>query len=175
MNREKMNQVIAETFSGLYAFYRDANLHELGDLYEPGQIIHEKGFVDASMRSGGIVTTHRFLILSNHMAPLVNFEHGTNWGLFVADRDSRFKVLDVYSIRGKTQITLLHLPADDWTLFAYMDFNTDDAIIQQARKEFKGSIMSPPVEELATKEWLERCNFPIGMTEDGEFVPIFDH
>lgn len=76
-----------------------------------------KRFVDASHRVMGMITTHRYSILSNHMRDLRPFEHGTNWGLSVAPRDAHFKVLDVYTYGNKTQILLLHLPEDEnWKL-----------------------------------------------------------
>lgn len=52
------------------------------------------------------------------MLDISEYEQGTNWGLCVADHESRFKVLDVYEYEGKTQITLLHLLDDDrWRIF----------------------------------------------------------
>ena len=59
----------------------------------------------------GMVTSHRYAILSNHMGDFREYEHGTNWGLFVA-KHSHFKVIDIYEYNGKTQILLLHLPDD---------------------------------------------------------------
>ena len=54
---------------------RDVNLPQILDRkYIPGTIILEKGFTDASHRIGGMVTTHRFTILSNHMADLAAFD-----------------------------------------------------------------------------------------------------
>lgn len=84
------------TYRGLQMFVRDVNLGSLASKYEPDLILTEKGFTDASIRVGGMVTSHRFAILSNHMADFSEFEHETNWGLCVANRDSYFKVLDVY-------------------------------------------------------------------------------
>ncbi len=56
-------------------------------------------------RVGGMVTTHRFQHLSSHLFDLTKAEHGTNWGGYVASRDSHFKVLDIWAWR-KTQILL---------------------------------------------------------------------
>ena len=87
---------------GLTNYVRDANLDPaVATLYKPGMVIRDKAFVDATRRIGGMVTTHRFAILSNHMANLSKFEHGTNWGLCVAAPESRFKIIDVYEYDGK--------------------------------------------------------------------------
>lgn len=104
---------------GLTNHVRDVNLDpEVAALYKPGMIIRDKAFIGASKRVGGLATTHRFSIFSNHMVDISEYEQGTNWGLCVADHESRFKVLDVYEYEGKTQITLIHLLDDDrWRIF----------------------------------------------------------
>lgn len=104
-------RVIETTFANASRYVRDANLDEkLAGKYEIGQIIHEKAFVDASNRIGGMTTTHRYLILSGYMADFSRFEEDTNWGLHVAKRGSNFKVVDIYTLGDKTQILLLQLP-----------------------------------------------------------------
>ena len=104
---EVLEQAINDMLPGLANHVRDVNLDpKIAELYKPGIILREKAFVDASRRVGGMVTTHRFAILSNHMADFTQFERDTNWGLCVAQRESHFKVMDVYEYNGKTQITV---------------------------------------------------------------------
>ena len=116
---KKIEDAINDIMPGLTMYVRDVNLtDEIASKYQPGMIIMEKGFTDASNRVMGMVTSHRYAILSNHMGDFREYEHGTNWGLFVAKNNSHFKVIDIYEHNGKTQILLLHLPDDKrWKLF----------------------------------------------------------
>ncbi|MBR2894893.1 MAG: hypothetical protein IKC03_04445 [Oscillospiraceae bacterium] len=171
---EVAQEVANKTYPGLAIYVRDVNLSdEFADKYVPGLIIREKAFVDASDRVMGMITTHRYLILSNHMAHLAEFEQGTNWGLCVANRDSHFKVLGKHTYRGKTAIVLLHLPDDEsWKIYKNCRFSTDDSAYETAIKRFEAKCEMPPVAELTTPEWLERCEFPVGMDSRGNLWEI---
>lgn len=168
---KKLEDLANELFPGLTMFVRDVNLPQNAfEKYEIDAVIREKAFVDASARVMGMITTHRYAILSNHMIDISAMEHGTNWGLCVANRDSRFKVLDIYEYEGKTQILLLHLPEDyRWKYFENTKFSIEDDLIRDSRERFKNKCLTEPVPELATQEWLDRCSFPIGMDEEGNF------
>lgn len=155
-------------------FVRDVNLAPgLAEKYTEGLILCEKGFADASCRVMGMVTTHRYAILSNHMADLREYEHGTDWGLCVAQRDSHFKVLGQATHNGKTAIFLLHLPDDEtWKLFQNVEINTDKDILTTCIERFKSKCDEPPISELATEAWMERCVYPIGMDENGKLFDL---
>lgn len=172
---EKIEQILNMTFPGLVMLYRDANLGSLGDLYQVGMIIREKGFTDASCRGGGLVTSHRFAILSNHAFDASEHEHGTHWGLRILQRDSYFKVLDVYKQQEKTLISLLHLPAEYWQFFRNVRTNLDEQVIASARKRFDEHLSAAPIQDLAQDDWLERCRFPLGMSDSGNLFPLVDH
>ena len=137
LNTKLFEEVINEIFPGLTMYVRDVNLPPaFASKYEPDMIIMEPGFTDASSRVMGMVTTHRFAILSNHMADFGPYEHDTNWGLFVAQRNAHFKILDIYEYQGRTQILLLHLPDDNrWKLFENVKINLEDQIIEDSRKD----------------------------------------
>ena len=173
-NTEFIESVVNRTYPGLAMYVRDANLpDEMFGKYKRGMIVREKGFCDASSRVMGMVTTHRYAILSNHMADLSQFEHGTNWGLHVAKSDSRFKVLAKYEFNGKKLMLLLHLPDDEsWRLFREMEFNLDEQIIENCIERFRNKCELDAVPELARNDWLERCSFPIGMDEDGNLFDV---
>ena len=162
-------KVVETVLTNSSRYVRDVNLKpELAEKYEPGQIITEKGFVDASDRIGGMVTTHRYMILSGYMADFSRFEEKTNWGLHVAKNNSRFKVLDVYTIGDKTQILLLQLPDGFDGAF---DNRTDieEEFIEMERENFKKELQLDVISDLADEIWLERCSFPLGMSDEGEF------
>lgn len=161
-------RVIETTFEGASRYVRDVNLkEELAGKYEPGQIIRERAFVDASNRIGGMATTHRYLILSGYMADLSGFEKGTNWGLHTANRDSKFKVVDIYTVEGKTQILLLQLPEGFEGVFENKT-EVEEEFIERERRNFEDDLKKEVIDELAGEMWLERCSFPIGMSDDGE-------
>lgn len=171
---EQMEQVINEILPGLAMFVRDVDLPSAcQEKYKPEMIIMERGFTDASNRVMGMVTTHRFAILSNHMADFRPYEHGTNWGLFVAQCGSHFKVLDVYEFQGRTQITLLHLPDDErWKLFEEVKISLEDQIAEMSRQRFETKSVMDPVPELTTKMWLDRCASPLGMDDHGNLFNL---
>ena len=167
---EAAQEIINEIFPGLSMFVRDVNLSaDAAAKYVPGMIIKELGFTDASCRVMGMVTSHRFAILSNRMKDISAFEHGTNWGLCVANAGAYYKVLDVYTFKGKTQILLLHLPYDDrWKLFRGLELivngqDLEEMLTTECRGRFENKSQQKPVPELSTKDWLARCEWPLGM------------
>jgi hypothetical protein len=169
-----MEKTINRIYPGLTMFVRDINLPtHIAAKYTEGLIIREKAFTDASCRIMGMATTHRFAILSNHMANLREYEHDTNWGLCVAQKDSHFKVLGQYSQDGKTLILLLHLPDDEtWKLFQNVVINTDKDLVVSCIERFKNKCNKAVIPELATEAWLERCTFPIGMDDNGNLFEL---
>ncbi len=171
---EFIESVVNRTYPGLALYVRDANLPDgVSSKYIKGMILREKGFCDASSRVMGMVTTHRYGILSNHMADLSQFENGTNWGLHIATIDSRFKVLSTYEFNGKTLILLLHLPDDEsWKIFREIKLNIDDQLVENCIERFKNKCEADAVPELTSNNWLERCSFPIGMDEDGNLFDV---
>ena len=162
-------RVIESTFENASRYVRDVNLDsKLAEKYEIGQIIQEKAFVDASNRIGGMITTHRYLILSGYMADFSGFEQGTDWGLHVANKDSRFKVVDIYTVGDKTQILLLQLPEGFEEVFVNRT-EVEEEFIERERKNFEEDLKKDVIEDLAEDLWLKRCDFPLGMSDDGEF------
>ena len=159
-------------FPGLQMFVRDTLLDkETEEKYIIGKIIKEPTFCDVSCRVGGIITTHRYAILSNRFVNFSAFEHGTNWGLYVCKRNSFFKILDVFKLNGKTQISLLHLD-DDWKLFENNNSNVEEDIVKMCRERFQNKYNMPPIPELATKMWLERLLYPVGINLQNEYISL---
>ena len=167
-------KLMNDMFPGLQMFVRDVNLPPAcASKYIPGMIIKERGFTDASGRVMGMVTTHRYAILSNHMPSLAAFEHGTNWGLHVAQHGSHFKVLDVYEYLGRTQILLLHLPDDDrWKMLRNVKFDLEDNLISTSRARFEIKSVVDPVPELVKEDWQARCAEPLGMDMNGNLFEL---
>ena len=159
---------------GLQMFVRDTFLaKETEEKYVIGKIIKEPTFCDVSCRVGGIITTHRYAILSNRFVDFSAFEQGTNWGLFVCKRNSFFKVLDIYKVNGKTQISLLHLD-ENWKLFENNHSYVEEDIVKMCRERFQKKYNTPPIPELATKAWLERLLYPIGINPKNEYISLHE-
>ena len=162
-------RIIESTLAGSSRYVRDVNLDpELAGKYKAGRIITERGFVDASNKIGSMATTHRYLILSQHMVDFSRFEEGTGWGLHVANRDSMFKVLDIFNVGDKTEILLLHLPEGFEEVFVNRT-DVEEEFIERERESFKRELEMDIVEALVDEMWLERCEFPLGMDEKGRF------
>lgn len=174
LDAEHILNVVNETYPGLTMYVRDTNLSSaVSETYKTGMIIREMAFCDASSRVMGMVTTHRYGILSNHMANLSQFEHGTNWGLHTAKSGSRFKVLNNYKYNGKRLILLLHLPdSESWAMFKELKLNIDEELVANCIDRFKNKCEKEPIPELANEDWLKRCAFPIGMDEDGNLFDL---
>ena len=169
-----LEEMINEILPGLAMYVRDVNLNEKClAAYQPGIILMERGFTDASDRVMGMKTSHRITILSNHMADFRDLEENTDWGLFVANHGAHFKVLDVYQYQGKTQILLLHLPDDErWKLFEKITLSIEEQLIKDCRERFENKCIREVIPELNTEEWLRRCSLPIGMDLDGNLYDV---
>ncbi|MBK8193173.1 MAG: hypothetical protein IPK76_08170 [Lewinellaceae bacterium] len=169
LNNEQIGQIMNSTFAGLTLFYRDTNLtDQQASAYKKNMILQELGFTDASYRGGGLATRHRFLIASARAKDASMFEQGTNWGLVILNSGSFFKVLDVYTVGDKTQITLLHIPEEGVDIFAQAKINIEDQIVEKARAGFEEKLAMPPVPELATEAWVNRTQAPIGIDTAGK-------
>ena len=160
-------QTINEILPNTGVHVRDVNLpKELAEKYIPYTIIKEIGFTDASKRVMGMKTSHRFVILSNHMEELSN-------GIMVAQSNSHFVVLDNYEYHGKTLITLLHLPNDKrWKLFQNVRLDIYDDIIKETRERFENKCEQAVIPELATEEWLNHWARPLGMDMKGNMSDL---
>ena len=174
-NPESVAYMVCQaTYENTGLFVHDMNLpEEFAQKYEIGALIKERGFVDMTNKIGQMTTSHRYAIISNHVGNLSQFEHGTNWGLHTAASGSKFKVLDVYEFKGKTQILLLHL-IDNLEDFFVDNDTIDEECVAWARNIFVESFEKEVIEEVNSEEWLERCSFPIGMDNEGNIWGLDD-
>ena len=172
-NAEALKAAIQQTCSNLTIYCRDANLpYEIAHKYQRGMIIRERGFVDATALTGGAVTNHRYMILSNHMIPMHLLEGDNKWALCVADKGSRFPVLGKAAGNDKRVTVLLHLNDETWPLFKAVDMNIFKSLADHCYHAFAECLNKEPIASVSTKEWLARCQFPVGMTDQGTFFPV---
>lgn len=163
----EFDQARFETLDDLQMYVRDADfLRSDIERYVPGMILREKDYVKASSLIVGMVCSCRFLILSNHMVDETKSELGERLGLHVADKDSHFRVLDVFEDQGKTQILLLHLVDDSrWNLFKDEALDAYEEVIVGARALFKNAAHGEAALGFANGDWIEACSSPIGFDE----------
>jgi hypothetical protein len=126
-----------------------------------------------------MVTTHRFVLMSNHMADVDALwgderdREAPDWRLHIANRDSRFKVLGQSAFLGKTLIFLLHLPNDErWRLLARCALDLDEKLLHESAERMKARLQQDPIPEVTSEEWLDRCKLPVGMSDAGEWFPL---
>lgn len=172
--QEYAQNLLNRMLPGLHIFVRDANLSaDSAERYKQGMFLRNPCFTDASARNGGMITTHRFAILSNHMAEFGRFSPNP-WGLFVAQRNSYFKVLSNYTSQtGKHLIILFHLPGDrTWKLLQKISFPQEEELVSMAIERSEKRLREPPVSDLTSAVWLDRCRDLIGFDDNGRPWPL---
>jgi len=172
-NKQNIEEAPYRIAQNLVMLVRDVNLtEETAAKYKIDTIVREPAFCDATYKIGGMVTTHRYAIISNHFldtSALV--EKGKMWGLCICQRDSLYKVLDIYTKKDKTQIMLLHHD-EVGNLFKHIENFSVEILINECRDQFEKKIELPPIPEVTSPEWLERCAQPLGINDDNELFPI---
>lgn len=172
MNNEDYEKIINNVYPGLTHYVRDMNLdEELINKYKVNDIILEKAFTDCTSLISGLTKNVRYSIFSNNAHYIGELKDSKAPLVHVLDRDSVFKVLDVYKKDNKTLITLLHIPFEYINIFKKISNNLDEMVIKQARKRFEDCLNGDVVNEL-DDEWYKRISFPLGMTEDGKMFPL---
>lgn len=165
-----VDQTLADTLTDLRVYTRDVWLvPSVLALYHPGQVLRSPAAVKATSLVGGMRTSHRFTILSNHMVDVGALFHDERLlasGQHAADAGSRFLVIDVFETRGKTQILLLHLPDDErWELFRPSEPEPADRLVEAHRQRF-AHVLGLPVPDELDDDWLTTCYDPVGVDED---------
>lgn len=143
-----LERAINDTVPGLQNFVRDLWLDpSRAARYQVGAALRSPGPLEATSRVGGMRTSHRIAILSNHMADLSDLTDEGR-GLAAASPGSRFQVVDVFEHAGKTQITLLHLPDDErWRLFPGAELSVVDDLVPGIRERFAAKCCQEPIPE----------------------------
>lgn len=168
----QIEEIYKQTFYGIKFFNRDTNLDQtLISKYKPGQILKEVRFTDMSYINSGLKTNCRYMIATAHARNLAEIHlHSYDFGHMVLAANSYFKVLDIYQVEEKCQISLLHIPEAASQVFASTTTDIERNIVQQARQNFLRAIQNPVDEILGGSEWLERTEFPLGLDENGHYL-----
>jgi len=171
MNNQQTEEIYNQTFAGLSLFYRDTTLSDdLISTYKVGQILVERGFTDMSTLGGGLAGNLRYLIASAYAKDLSAIDpESALTGHVMLHSNAFFKVLDIYTIGEKTQIFLLEIPERSIGYFKSAVSDSEAELIKKGKQDFDILMTFDPVEELQTLDWKERTEFPIGMSDQGEF------
>lgn len=171
MDKINIEEAYNETFSGLTMFYRDCELKKnLISRYEIDQIIMERGFTDVSSFAEGLEKNLRYAIASNKALNMGQINPDVaKFGFNLISAPSYYKVLDIYKIGEQTQILLLHFEEKFLEIFKSTKTNIEEKVVGMGKASFDKKIQMKPSEILNGKEWTERTQFPIGMTDKGDF------
>lgn len=171
MDNTKIADAYNDTFSGLTMYYRDCELNqELISKYELDQIIMEIGFTDVSSFAEGLKKKLRYTIASNKAVNKGQINpDGAKFGFNFISAPSHYKVLDFYKIGQQTQILLVHVDEKYLEIFKSTKSNIEEKIVGMGKESLDKKIQMKPSEVLNGKEWAERTQFPIGMSDTGDY------
>lgn len=177
MENTKIEEAYNDTFSGLTMFYRDCELkQELISKYQADQILMERGFTDVSSFAQGLSKTLRYAIASNKAVNMGQINPDVvKFGFNLISAPSHYKVLDIYTIGNQTQILLLHFDEKFIDIFRSTKSNIEEKVIVMGRESMDKKIQMKPNDDLNGKEWTERTQFPIGMSDNGDFFMPNNH
>ncbi|WP_435314091.1 hypothetical protein [Cellulophaga fucicola] len=160
-----------DTYPGLLLYYRDCDLYSgLIAKYKVNQVIKEKGLTDVSSFAEGLGKNLRFAIASNKAIDMAKINPDVaKYGFNLIKQPSYYKVLDVYTVGDKTQITLLNFNVEFVNYTKNTTKSIDKEIVKLARNRFDRYLKMKPNEFLYDDNWLARTKFPIGMSDYGLF------
>jgi hypothetical protein len=178
-SNEQVEEIANWTLSGLTMYYRDSQLTSAEiQKYKVGEIFRSQTFVDVSNFAGRLTKNCRFIFATNKAAPLYQINPATEkWKLHTINANSYFKVLDVYQKSDKTQVFLLHIPANGIDFFRNTILrlggnNLEEQIITKSRISLDQKMEMDIVPALEELEWVERTGFPIGLDHKGNFFSL---
>ena len=171
MENIKIEEAYNDTFSGLTMYYRDCELkQDLISKYQIDQIIMERGFTDVSSFAEGLEKKLRYAIATNKAVNMGQVNPDVaKFGFNLISAPSYYKVLDIYKIGEQTQILLLHFDKKYLDIFKSTKSNIEEKVVVMGKDSLDKKIKMKPSEVLNGKEWTERTQFPIGMSDDGDF------
>lgn len=171
---DQYEKIITDTYSGLTMYYRDSNIDEaVIQKYQIDQLIMEPSYIAVSSTAGGLTRSLRFAVASNKAVDQSQSTPGAaRWGAFTIRPNAHFKVLDIYTIDGQTQVFLLHVPEEHLEAFYGIRTNIEEQIIAKARKSFEEKVDADINMVLEEDHWKGMTEFPLGVNDQNEFFPI---
>lgn len=171
MDANKIEEAYNDTFSGLTMYYRDCDLkQDYIAKYSVSQIIMERGFTDVSSFAEGLGKNLRYAIASNKAVSMGQINPDVaKFGFNLISAPSYYKILDIYTIGNQTQILLLNFDEKYIDIFKSNQTNIEEKVIGMGRESLDKKIQMKPSDILYEKFWIDRTQFPLGMSDNGEF------
>lgn len=167
-------------FEGANFYYRDTSLKSNRKEFVTGDYLRAAIFTDVTpyLQKPAPGTKTRFLFISAHAIPMADIadlsEHYPEtalWAIHMFHYNDYFRVMDVYSVNGVTQVTLLHMPPsaryllnddDSWeflnlTASKYPGFDRE-SIVQKARSLFDDYMHGELHPMSLNKHWARRTH-----------------
>lgn len=168
---QAIEKLFKETFGNVYLFYRDTTLDpSFIAKYKPSQILMERGFTDMASYANGLSENCRFTIITSSARNVPQFNPElAKIGFAMLPANTYFKVLDVYTVDAKTQITLLQFPQYGLNFLKANQFNAEKKIKSQLRMQFEQKLKEPILKGSTSLDWKNRTSAPLGMSDDGVF------
>jgi hypothetical protein len=167
-----------QTVAGRYAaFYRDTRLPPgVLDLYEVGVLFRDPTLCDATYKFGGFAAPHRYLIISAGATCLDRLAPGPEWGLCVWLPGRIFKVIGVHRGEEHSQATLLEVPEAMRESFTTARLSEmEQSFADQAAGQFDAALEAPVLPMHASRDWLDRLTYPLGVNDQGRFFEAWRH
>jgi hypothetical protein len=185
--KEFFEKFLNWTLPGLQFFYRDTDAPVIVEsTYHVGDIVRAGFFLDVTTKLYKPTTKTRFLIASAHAAMFCEIDEMVRdnpnvkkWNLCVLHFNSYFKVMDVFTYEGVTQVFLLHIPKSAAIVLGsneapinFIDEATgqEKTLIETARQSLKEKMKMEVHPRSLDKDWIERTAHPVGLDE--EFYPL---
>lgn len=160
--------LVNQALSGIAFYHRDTNLtNRLVQQYRIGHIVQHQERLLVADQFGGLTSDTRYVIASAHAAIEEKSPIAIEAGAF-------FKVLDIMVINQKTQILLLHLPAESVKIFTTQHIPFEVKLLETHRQIFIEHTYQTPVAALQTQTWRTETAAPIGMDNEGKLYYDFD-
>ncbi len=127
---------------------------------------------DCTARFGGIVGDTRFVAISSSPRSLSSLSERAEWGLAILGANELFKVIDVQTLQGKTQITLAHVPKAFEAFFRSPDsWLFEKWTVPQAQEDLREAVGMPIIAAHLGEDWRRRVERPPGMSTERRFSP----
>ena len=135
---ENTEEIFNWTYPGATLYYKDCNLdNSVINKFQEGQILRNGYFLDVSWKGAGLDKNTRFIIASSKAAKLYEINPDVEkFGHCCINANSYFKVMNIYQLKDKTQIFLLHIPAKGLNYFSKVISNIDNQFVERAKKKF---------------------------------------
>lgn len=171
---QEQTRRIRDFVAGIALFYRDTTLkNSTLASYQPGVLMREPTFCDATYKRGCPLGPVRYLIMSPNARCFGQLSAHPEWGLCVWSPGSFFKVIGKVTLQTVTQVALLEIPSDLLDVFGndrVCELELDLAELAEA--DLRECIQLPRLPELDNPFWLDRLRDPIGVANDGSVFAL---